>query len=245
MSKLKGLISLVFLLYLSFSILELKGLSDLSFIFECLIVPTITLFYLIFLKKKKLLFLFFLLCYALSDLLTLFVELITNGNSKLLYHIEYYAGNSLYILAYIFLIIKICKSLNFKYVFKHFKTDLLVLSIVNFFLLFITQIELEANVIVGFDYYIEVLYNSVIFILLSVAFLNYIYKDNKKSLYLLVGALFTFFSEIIALAHIYISSDNVLSVLSTTLSLAAFFFFCKQTRFLNISKKETSFVVIK
>lgn len=244
MLKLKGLIGLVFLFYIGFSIFELKGVNNLSFIFESLIVPTTTLYYIFFSKNKNILFLLFLLSYSFSDLLTIIIELSTNGDSKLLYDIEYYAGNSLYMLAYIFLIIKICKSLNFKYVFEHFKIHLIVLSIVNVYLLFVLQITIKSNVVADFDYYVEYLYNTIVFMLMSLAFLNYFYKDNQKSLYLFVGALFTVFSEIIALAHIYITSINVLSFLSTTLSLVAFFFFCRQIAFLNTSKKETCFVVL-
>lgn len=244
MLKLKGLIGLVFLLYIGFSVFELKGVTNLSFIFESLIVPTITLYYILFSKTKNVFFLLFLLSYSLSDLLSIGIELITNGDSQFLYDIEYYTGNSLYMLAYIFLLIKICKSLNFKYVFEHFKIHLIVLSILNVYLLFVLQITIKSNVVVDFDYFVEYLYNIIIFVLMFLSFLNYFYKDNQKSLYLFVGALFTVFSEIIALAHIYITSINILSFLSTTLSLVAFFFFCNHKAFLNTSNKEISFVVL-
>lgn len=246
MSNFKGLVILIFSLYVGFAIFALNGEEDVSFIFDALIVPTITFFYIVFFNKKNILFLLFLLFYAFSDLMSLIIVLTIKEGSDLLYDVEYYVGNFLYILAYIFLSIKICKYLNFKDVIKLFKIHLLVLSIVNGYLLYVLQIAIRSNmVVVGLDYYLEFLYNIVMFVLLSVSFLNYFYRDNKKALYLFVGALFIVFSEIVEFAYVYISPISFLSFVSTTLTIIAFFFFYKQACYLNRLSKENSFVVLE
>ena len=45
------------------------------------------------------------------------------------------------------------------------------------------------------DYYFELVYNIITLSLLSIALLNYFYRDNQKSLYLFLGVLCLVFSE--------------------------------------------------
>lgn len=241
MSKSKVLVGLVLLLYLGFAIFELLGNSDVSFVFDSLIVSAITLLYVLFVNNKNRWFLLFLLCYSISDLTGLFVSTVVHDGSPLLYDLEYYIGNSLYILAYIFLSIQICKSLCFKYVLKHFKVHLLVLCILNTYLIYVLQVLVKPSVVLDFQYYLEFIYNSVTFILLSVALLNYFYRDNQKSLYLFLGTLCIVFSEMIDIAYIYIFQKSLLAFIATTLTLSAFYFFFQQTKFLNKSREENRF----
>lgn len=244
MSKSKVLVGLILLLYVGFSIFELSGNSDMSFVLDSLIVPTITLLYVLFVSNKNRFFLLFLLCYSFSNLMSLIVETTIKNAPDLVYDLEFYIANLLFILSYIFLSIKICKSLSFKYVLKNFKIHLLVLGILNTYLIYVLQLIVTPNVVLDIDYYLEFLYNFVTFMLLSVALLNYFYRDNQKSLYLFLGTLCIVFSEMMDVAYMYISEISMLSFIGTTLSLVAFFFFLKQANFLNKLREENRFVVL-
>ena len=161
-----------------------------------------------------------------------------------LYDFEYYFGNSLYILAYIFLIIGIAKSLNMKHIIKYFKMHLIVLTVLNVYLLYVLHAIINPNLVLESDYYLELTYNIVILLLLSIALLNYFYKDNKKSLYFFLGALCIVFSEVMDIAYIYVAQRCFLNFLGTTLALAAFYFFYQQSKLLNVANSEGKYVVI-
>ena len=184
-------------------------------------------------KNKNVLLSYFILCYALSDLAVLVINQIVFDETDFFYDFVFYIGNILCILAYIFLLIKICKSLNFKYIFKHFKMHLLVLSALNIFLIYVIQNVVIPSAVFKFEYYFELFYNLLTFTLLSLSLLNYFYKDNKKALYIFLGTLCIVFSEMMDIAYFYISAKNILFFVSTTLTIIAFYFFYTQEKFLN------------
>jgi hypothetical protein len=68
---------------------------------------------------------------------------------------------------------------------------------------------------------------------LMVALLNFIYKDNKKALYLFIGSLCLVFSEFMDIAYIYIVQKSLLNILGTTFGVVAFYFFYQQSKILN------------
>ncbi|MEP1487286.1 MAG: hypothetical protein ABJL44_14195 [Algibacter sp.] len=245
MFKSKVLVGLILLLYVGFAIFELSGNKDVSFILDSLIAPTITLLYILFVNKKNRWFLLFLICYSFSGLMSLTIQVIIGNGSDLLYGFDYYIGNGLFILSYIFLVIKIYNSLSFKYVLKHLKVHLLVLIVLNTYLIYVLQVIVKPNVALNIDCYLEFLYNLVTFVLLSVALLNYFYRDNQKSLYLFLGTLCLVFSEMMDVAYLYISQISLLSFIATTLSLVAFYFFFKQAKLLNKLREENRFVVLE
>jgi len=245
MYKSKVLIGFVLMCYILFAIFEFSGNEMIAFYFDSLIVPLITIIYILFVERKSKLFLMFLICYSLSDILGIVVDRMPYDESLLLYNFEYYAGNALYIIAYMFLIIKIGKSLNFKHVVKYFKMHLMVLSVLNVYLLYVLHAIINPNLVLESDYYLELTYNIVLLLLLSIALLNYFYKDNKKSLYLFLGALCIVFSEVMDVAYIYVAQRCFLNFLSTTLTLGAFYFFCQQSRLLNIANEEGKYVIIE
>ncbi len=245
MYKSKVLIGFVVLCYLLFAIFEFSGNEILAFYFNSLIVPLITILYVFFIKRKSKLFLMFLVCYSLSDILGIIIDRMPYDESQKLYDFEYYIGNALYIASYLFLIIKISKSLDFNYVLKKLKIHLIVLTVLNIYLLYVLHTIINPNTVLESDSYLETVYNLVLLTLLSLALLNYFYRDNKKSFYLFIGALCIVFSEVIDVAYIYIAQRCILNFLSTTLALSAFYFFYQQSKLLNFAKEEGDFVVIE
>ena len=243
MYKSKILVGFVLLCYILFAVFEFNGNQVVAYYFHSFIVPLITIIYIFFIKRKSKLFLWFLIVYSLSDILGIVIDNIPVDGTSSLYDFEYYFGNGLYILAYIFLILKIGKSLSFKHVVKHFKLHLVVLSILNIYLIYVLQNIISPNLILDSDFYIEFVYNVVTILLLSIALLNYFYKDNRKSLYLFLGALCIVFSEVMDIAYIYITQRSLLNFLATTLALSAFYFFYQQSKWLNISSEEDAYVV--
>ena len=245
MFKSKVLVGFVLLCYVLFAIFEFSGYEMLAYYFHSLIVPLITVIYIFFVERKSKLFLFFLLAYSLSDVLGIVIDNIPNIEYEKLNDFEYYVGNSLYILAYIFLIIKIGKSLNFKHVIKFFKIQLIVLVALNTYLLFVLHKIINPKLVVQSDFYLELTYNVVLLTLLSLALLNYCYKDNKKSLYLFLGALCIVFSEVMDIAYIYMIQGSFLNFIATTLALGAFYFFYQQSKLFNVAAEEGKYVVAK
>ena len=245
MYKSNVLVGFVLMCYLLFAIFEFSGNELIAYYFNSLIVPLITILYFLFIKRKSILFLMFLVCYSLSDILGLVIDNMPYDESRNLYDFEYYVGNALYIIAYMFLIIKIVKSINWKHVIKHLKMHLIVLSTLNVYLLYVLQAIINPNLVLESDYYLELTYNIVVLLLMSIALLNYFYKDNKKSLYLFLGALFIVFSEVMDIAYIYVAPRCILSFLSTTLALSAFYFFYQQSKILNVTNEDAKFMILE
>lgn len=244
MYKSKVLVGFVLICYFLFAIFEFSGYEDVAYYFNSLIVPLITVLYFLLIKRKSKLFLWFLLSYSLADILGLVIGVIPDG-PLWIYDFSYYVGNSLYILSYTFLIIKIGKSICFSHAIKHFKLHLLVLSILNVYLLYVLHAIIDPNLVLESDYYIELIYNIVVLLLLSISLLNYFYRDNKKSLYLFLGALCIVFAEVMDIAYIYIDQRCLLNFLSTTLALGAFYFFYQQSKLLNVSNQEEKYLVVE
>ncbi|WP_303318975.1 hypothetical protein Q4Q34_19555 [Flavivirga abyssicola] len=243
MYKSKVLVGCVLLVYVLFAINEFNGNDTLSFNLDCLITPLIALIYVIFVRRKNIFFLLFILCYSISDLMGIVIFYISDGKEGNLKDFDYFVGNVLFIFAYVFLIIKISKSLNLFYVLKNFKIHLIVLTVLNIYLVYVLQVILSINI--GDGYYLEMAYNIVMLILLSVALLNYFYRDNKKSLYLFIGALCIVFSEVMQVAYFYIAQRSLLNFISTTLTLVAFYFFYQQAKLLNVLNEEEKYIVME
>ena len=243
MYKSKVLVGLVLLCYVLFAVFEFSGHEMVSYYFHSAIVPIITILYLLFIKRKSKLFLLFLIFYSASDLIGLVIANLPYDDSQTLFDIEYYVCNGLYILSYIMLIVKIGSSLNFKHVIKFFKIHLVVLSALNLYLLYVLHAIINPNLIHESDYYLELTYNIVVLVLLSVALLNYFYKDNKKSFYLFLGALCIVFSEVMDIAYIYVAQRCILNFLGTTLALGAFYFFYQQSKLLNVANNEERYLL--
>jgi predicted neutral ceramidase superfamily lipid hydrolase len=187
--------------------------------------------------------------YSISDLFGMITEnvLYYNVSSEegvIFHEYQYYIGSSLYILAYFFLFIKISNSLSISHILRNFKIHLLVLSILNIYLVYVLQIIVKPRVEFKYECNVELVYNIVMVSVLSAALLNYIYRDNKKSLYLFFGSLFLIFSEVIDVAYIYISQKSLLSILGTSLALGGFYFFYQQSKLINEENEEKKYMVL-
>ena len=74
-------------------------------------------------------------------------------------------------------------------------------------------------------------------LLLTVTLVNYISKDAKKAMNLLLGSLCIVFSEVIQVAYFYVSDINILGVVYSILLIIAFFFFYLQSSMAYEKKK--------
>ena len=230
MYKYKIFVGLILIVYLLYAIFQFSGNSVIAYNLDSLIIPLITLIYILSSKKKNIFLLLFLLCYSISDLMGLFNSFIPNK-------IDYYLGNSLYILAYFFLFVKIALSMDWFHVLRNFKIHLIVLTALNVYLVYVLQVIVGPYVGMQGQYFVELVYNTMMLLVLSGALLNYFYRDNKKGLYLFIGSLCIVFSEVIEVAYIYISQKSLLGFLSTTLALGAFYFFYQQSKLFNEEKE--------
>ena len=232
MSKSKVLVGLVLVLYICFIIFEISDEFNIAFLLDSVMVPVITAAYIIFCKKKNMYFLLFLICYSISEIMGVATHYILFYNlpykDRLIYYeYDYYIGSALYIIGYAFLLFKVSKALSIKHVLRNFKIHLIVLSALNVYLIYVLQFIVQSNLNYTYEYQMEFLYNVVMLLLLSVTLLLYFHRDNKKSLYLFIGALLIVFSEVLDVAYNYIGQRALINIIGTTLALFAFYFFYK------------------
>ena len=221
MTKSKILIGLVVLLSTLFIVFQYNNNVVLSTMVRALIVPMISLLYFLNVKKRSIFFTIFLVLFSISEVTVLF-------SSYFPYQSEYFVGNSLYILAYIFLIYEILRDLDFAYLFKNFTIHLLVLSTLNIYVIYVL-LKIEDPFVIGFEFVIEFVYNIVTLFLLSISLLNYFCKDNRKSLLLFLGSICIVFSEVIQIAYYYIAQKNLLNFSYSVLLILAFCFYYYQS----------------
>lgn len=169
-------------------------------------------------------FFMFLATFALADLIGLsYWYFISQPETSFDY--VYFICNSLYILSYLFLIIKVLKSIDIKDVIIKLPAHIVILLVLDIFCVTIVTDTTKAEFDV-YHYAMEFLYNTVIMSLLTLSVINYIYKVGKKAMNLLVGSLFIVFSETIQLTYYYILEDNnLLNVLCSLFFIIAFLFF--------------------
>ncbi|WP_035483460.1 hypothetical protein [Gaetbulibacter saemankumensis] len=223
MDKSKIMISLVLLIYIASVLCQFIGYDVWSYYLSSLIMPVITVLYFISVKKRTLFFSLFLLSTTVSDILVFLEDFIP-------FDFNYLFGNSLYILAYIFLLVEIFSSMNLIKVIKSYFLHLIILSVLSVYLVYVLQEIVDPYVEMSYKYYVELVYNIVLFLLLSVALLNYFYHDNVKSLYLFFGSLAIVFAEVIWIAYAYISERNLLIFLAITLHLLGFLLYFRQAK---------------
>lgn len=245
MYKSKVLKGLIFLCYVLYTFFAFSGELFLSSTFNSCIVLFFLILYVLCAKQKNKFLLLFLIFYSLADIFSFVSGIVaTRFDSQKFYDFEYYFTNGLYILAYVFLIIKIISSLKFSTVLKHFKIHSVVLIALKTYLLYTLHSVISPHLVIASDYFLELIYNFVVLVLLSLALLNYFYRDNKKALYLFLGTLFIVFSEVFLIANIYVYEDNILlNFTGTTLAVIAFYFIYQQSKLLNFVNPNGHFVV--
>ena len=219
----KALIGFIGLIYILFVGFEFFGDNSIALKISVLIIPLIALLYFVTVNKKTLFFSLFLICYSIPELM-LFLK------NEIVYETYYYICNTLSVTAYVFLLIEIYKSINFNEVLKKFKTQVIVLTFLSFYMAYVLFKIMSPYLIVSIEYFLEISYNVLILLVLSVSLLNYFYKDDKKSLFLFLGALCIVFSEVINVAYLYIANENALNFMFVSLFVLAFYFLYQQSK---------------
>ena len=142
----------------------------------------------------------------------------------------YYGANILFIISYIFLIIRILRRLDFKKVCSGLCVPIIILVVLDVFCVSIVSSTTESILSVQ-ENILEYVYNAVVMTLLSVALINYMYRNDNKSMLFLIASICIVFSEIIQLAYYYILlEDNNLGFIYSLLLIVAFIFFYLQSQ---------------
>jgi hypothetical protein len=196
-----------------------------------LMIVLLTLLYGRYTKVRKRKFYNFLLLFAIAEVIGFISWFIP---IEWLNPIDwsYYVVNLLYISAYIYLIIHIITSMDFNKVIKKLFGPAIVLLALDIFCVYIVTDTASGSLGIS-EYILEFTYNGVIMALLSVALLNYLYRDSNKAMLFLIGSIFIVFSEIIQLAYFYIVDSNDLSATFATFLVMAFLFFYLQSQLSN------------
>lgn len=227
MYKSKILVSFVPIIYIVFIVCLIIGKTSLAYNVSSLLSPAIAILYFTHVKHRTIPFSLFLIFFATSDFMVLFSEHIP-------YRINYFVGNSLYILAYASLLFKFLNKICVAYIVKNYKTHLIILTALNVYIAYVLQDSIRHDIIpMSAEYFMELTYNIVMLALLSLSLLNYFYRDDKKSLLLFIGSLCIVFGEVLGIAFLYMASganEGLLNFLSTTLYLLAFCFFYWQSK---------------
>jgi hypothetical protein len=229
LSKILGvilvLLSILFL-GLQFQALEIEASGV-----KALALTSLVVIYAINVKDKHPLFFAFLIVFALAEIFN-YITWVGNFDVDPNFDYFYFIGNGLYVLAYTFLIFRILAGINILDAIAKFPFQIFLLVVLSVFVVQIIT-ETTKKELNPLEYNIELLYNAVLMFLMSLSLINYIYKDSKKSINLLIGSICIVFSETLQLAYFYISDENVLNLLCSLFFVAAFLFFYLQSRLLS------------
>ncbi|MBP1840225.1 hypothetical protein J2Z57_002276 [Formosa algae] len=250
MRKTYLILIILIILSVSYLFLQCAELYNFSNVIMALVVPFICVFYLSTHKNPKLYFTAFLTLFSLAHILAFFSE-----TEYLHENLIYFLGNFLYISAYMSLIFGVFKGMYYKDIIPRFNLTIIILLLLNSYVLFslvngdlainspstetvigaqetskyVGTITLEADALPLEDttasIVLEFVYNLVILILLNVAFINYLYKDNTRSFFLFIGALCVFFSEIIQYVTRFPSEEISLNIICFLLIVSGFMCF--------------------
>lgn len=224
----KILVTTLIILSVSFLGLQILQLETQASGLRTLLLIGLTIFYCLSIKDKSRFFYLFLLAFTIAEILnfiSLFMPVVFENGTDYFY----YLTNTLYILSYLFLITKVLGDINLKEVIRKFPIHIIVLFILDIFCVVIVT-DTTKGLLTNAEYTLEFLYNTVIMLLLTVTLINYVYREDKKSMNLLIGSIFIVFSEVIQLAYFYISAINILNVICSFFLVMAFVFFYLQSR---------------
>ncbi|MFK7783245.1 hypothetical protein [Psychroserpens sp.] len=224
----KFLGALILALSLFFLGLQFKGLEIEAAGVRALSVALLTILYVIRVKNKHPFFLMFLVFFTISEIFN-YVTWVVNFDITPEVDYYYYIGNSLYITSYLFLIARIAITMNFKKAFLKFPVQIGLLGILGLFFVYFVS-DTTKKELINSEYYLELFYNAVVMLLMAIALINYMYRDDKKSMNLLIGAICIMFSEVIQLAYFYIVDFLILNLLCSMFLVFAFLFFYLQSR---------------
>ena len=221
-------ISLLVILSIGFIGLQLFAFEMYASIVRLVLIGLLILLYHHRTKMKRGHFFMFLVTFFIADVLGLSYWMVFAMSSPTLDFVYnnfvYYIVNGLYMLSYIFLIIKVLKGMNIREVITKLPAHFVILVVLDIFCVTIVT-DTAKTELSSYQYTLEFLYNAVIMTLLTFAVINYIYKVDKKAMNLLMGSIFIVLSEMIQLAYYYVNEDNnLLNVLCSLFLVIAFFF---------------------
>lgn len=214
--------SVLVILALAFIVFQIMGMEMYGSVIKAVLLIGLTALYYLSVEQKSTYFKLFLIAFTLGSVLDVVAwsELTTSLFSNVVY---YYLVNSLYIFSYILLIVKVLSGLNLLTLVKKLPFHIIILIVLDVFSVIVIT-ETTQKVLNPTEYLLEFVYNSVVMVLLSVALLNYIYRDDIKSMNLLLGSILIVFSEVIQMAYFYIEGSNSLNIMSSVLLVGAFLF---------------------
>ena len=220
-----GLIICLTIAFLGFRVFKLDTYADFV---RPVILPLVTVLYCVSGNKKSGYFFYFLLLYSISEVIGIFYYYATI--SRVVDNLMYYVCNLLYVAAYFFLILEVVKYMNFKKVFDRFKVHIIILLLLDIYcVILVSDVAVKSGMLENiYDYILEFVYNTVIMALLTATLINYLSRDSKKAMNLLLGALCIVFSEVIQVAYFYVTEINILSIAYSVLLVIAFIFFYLQ-----------------
>ncbi|WP_179317635.1 hypothetical protein [Winogradskyella undariae] len=217
------LLGVAYVFFQSFALeIEGDGVGTLAFIL-------LTYLYLGWTEHRSILFSWFLIVFTSAQIVSFivwFTPKITLEQTDYLYYI----ANMLCIVSYVLLIVKMFIHFNIKAVFSQLAVPTMILVVLDIFCVTLISNTTE-NVFSYYEYILEFFYNAVIMLLLSIALINYMYRNNNKSMLFLIGAIFMVFSEVIQLAYFYILDINILGFVYSTFLVVAFSFFYIQSQY--------------
>lgn len=187
-------------------------------------------FYCVSVSQKNRLFSLFLVIYTFADIYN-YVTYDFFPAEGITYDVHYLVGNFLYILAYLLLIFRILELMNFKDAWRKFPYQLVLLFALDVFVVWVLIDLVRSTLVTDYAYITELLYNLTVMILVSLALINYMQNDTKKSMNLLIGTICILFSEVIQIAYYYLSSlDKTLNIAYSVFLVLAFVFFFIQSK---------------
>lgn len=191
-------------------------MSDYSWIF---VFPLFAYLYYGLTKEHNHFFGFFLIGFSIVEML----KIVFNGNEL----IGVYGANYLIIATYLSLIIFLVKDLEIKKIFKDFKLPMIVLVVFNVYIIYaLNEMILEDPKVEtsSLEFVTNVIYNVFIQLVLSLALIHYLYHQTKQSLLLFLASVCIVFSEMVQVAYLFISSEQILEIIYSMLMGLGFYF---------------------
>ncbi|SDS54289.1 hypothetical protein SAMN04515667_2410 [Formosa sp. Hel1_31_208] len=231
LSKILGVILIALSVF--FLGLQFKGLELEAFGIKALAMLLLVVLYFSTVRVKHPLFILFLVFFTTAEVFNYFTYDYFPDEGETI-DIYYIIGNVLFICAYLCLIARIFTIMNFRKALVKFPFQILLLFGLGIFVVYMIT-DLESSMFdLDYTYAVELFYNMVIMFLVSLALVNYMYKDSKKSMNLLIGCILIVFSEVIQIAYFYISNfDNTLNFVYSVFLVGAFVFFYFQWRLID------------
>lgn len=219
MSKANFLFVCVVVFVVVFLTLDQLNFKSLGEWIQLSIAPIFAVFYFVRNEVKSSRFSVFLIIYSIGSVLQPF-DLETYPD------LMYYFCNGLYIIAYFFLLLELLKTMSLRGVYKKLIIQLLILIALNVYLINnLTTLVLPSIFNEDYEFgvfVLEIVYNVLLLLILSMAFLNYLENENRKTLILFIGCSFIVVSEFLLLGFYYLLESYFLNYFSAILYVVAF-----------------------